>query len=167
MKYLLLTICLLSFGFAAVAQVPVSVEEIYFAKDDGTGEIGEVVESFQTTDTPIYVVVKLTDSAAMNVKMSLVAINVKGLKAESKIITTTYKTTKMQNRVNFSGKPEKIWFVGKYRVDIFLNDKFSKSLEFEISDSVKTSTSINSFVPQTVAKPKPKSLVKIKKRTLQ
>jgi hypothetical protein len=164
-KYFLLTICFLTFSFVAIAQTSVSVEEIYFAKDDGTGEMGDVVESFQTTDTPIYVVVKLTDSAAMNVKMNLVAANVKGLKAESKIITTSFKTSKMQNRVNFSGKPEKLWFVGKYRVDIFLDDKLSKSLEFEITEPAKTSAAANSFAPQTVAKPKPTT--KIKKKTVE
>jgi hypothetical protein len=154
-KYLLLTICLLTFGFAAIAQSPVSVEEIYFAKDDGMGEMGDVVESFQTTDTPIYVVVKLTDSAAMNVKMNLVAASVKGLKADSKIITTSFKTSKMQNRVNFSGKPEKLWFVGKYRVDIFLDDKLSKSIEFEITEPIKNSSEITAFLPKTPSKSKP------------
>jgi hypothetical protein len=166
-KYLLLTICLFTFGLVAVAQSPVSVEEIYFAKDDGTGEMGDVVESFQTTDTPIYVVVKLTDSAVMNVKMNLVAASVKGLKADSNIITTSFKTSKMQNRVNFSGKPEKLWFVGKYRVDIFLDDKFSKSLEFEITEPIKNSAAINSFAPQTATKSKPKPATKIKKKVLQ
>jgi hypothetical protein len=154
-KYLLLTICLFTFGLVAVAQSPVSVEEIYFAKDDGTGEMGDVVESFQTTDTPIYVVVKLTDSAAMNVKMNLVAASVKGLKADSKIITTSFKTSKMQNRVNFSGKPEKLWFVGKYRVDIFLDDKLSKSIEFEITEPIKNSSAITAFLPKIPSKSKP------------
>jgi hypothetical protein len=153
-KYLLLTICLLTFGFMAIAQTPVLVEEIYFARDDGTGEMGDVVESFQTTDTPIYVVVKLTDSAAMNVKMNLVATNVKGLKVGSKIITANFKTSKMQNRVNFSGKPDKIWFVGKYRVDIFLDDKLSKSIEFDITEPLKTSATITTFLPNIPTKPK-------------
>ena len=155
MKFLLLIVCFLAFSVCSFAQTPIYVDEIYFAKDDGKGEIGDSVEKFQTTDNPIYVIVKLNENAATMVKMNLVAINVKGLKAESKVITTTYKTTKMQNRVNFSGKPEKLWFVGMYRVDIFLDDKLSKSLEFEITEPIKNSAAITTFLPKTPIKPKP------------
>jgi len=163
---LILTLCLI-FTFAAAAQEDdktpqtetVAIEQIFLAKDNGEGKAGDEAESFLTTDIPIYCVVQLNSSKPTTVKMNLVAVSVQGVKAESKVITTSYKTNGRQNRVNFTGRPDGIWTVGKYRIDIYLDDKLATGKTFEIikspSEIQKTTPQIDSFVkPKTKSKPR-------------
>jgi hypothetical protein len=134
-----LFVCFL-LSFAAFAQTvetenktEIAVEEITLSRDDGSGEIGDEAESFVITDVPIHCSILLNSIESATVKMNFVAVKAAGLKAESKIVTVSYKTNGKQNRVNFSASPDKIWAVGQYRVDIFINSKLSESKEFEIS----------------------------------
>ena len=69
--------------------------------------------------------------------MIFVAVKVLGVKPETKVITTKYTTNGQQSQVSFTGKPDKIWVAGNYRIDIFINEKAAKSLEFEIQKTVK------------------------------
>lgn len=126
-----------------------SVSEIYLAKDDGNGKAGEVATAFMTTDVPIFCVVKLDLAQPTEVKMNLVAVNVKGVKAETKVITTVYKTKDEQNRVNFKGQPEKFWVAGTYRIDIFLDGKPATKQEFEISKAPPTDEKPIKTTPKT------------------
>ncbi len=140
------------FGQTVENSDEVGIDEMYFAKDDGEGKAGDVAEKFTTTDIPIHCIVQLNSKKSTTVKMIFVAVNVKGVKAETKVITTIYKTNGKQNRVRFTGKPEDIWEAGKYRVDIFLDGKLTKSQELEIEKSTTETTQINKFQP--TAKPK-------------
>lgn len=174
MKIVLIIVICLLFAFTSFAQtedggkIPVSdtvsVEQIYLAKDSGDGSIGEAAESFLTTDIPIYCVVQLNSTKPATVKMNLVAVNVQGVKAESKVITVSYKTNGKQNRVSFTGKPDGAWTVGNYRIDIFVDDKLAGGQPFEIkrspSEIQKTVAPTGSFVP-----PKPRPRPKIVKVT--
>jgi hypothetical protein len=96
--------------------------------------------------------------------MNLVAVNVQGVKAETKVISVSYKTNGKQNRVSFTGKPEGIWTVGSYRIDVFVEDKLAVGKTFEIKKSPleiqKTITKVENFVA-----PKPKPKPKIVKQT--
>ena len=144
MKLMLtITFCLLlaSSVFAQIADGPVNVaaasgtaglQEIYLAKDDGTGQAGEAAESFLTTDVPIYCVVLLDSNKEATVKMNFVAVNVRGVKPETKVISVSYKTNGKQNRVNFTGKPEGAWVAGAYRIDVFIDNKLAGNRAFEI-----------------------------------
>lgn len=137
---------------------PPAIEDVYLAKDNGEGAAGDVVTEFRTTDVPIYCVVQLDSRAKTVVKMNLVAIAVAGVKPETKVVTTSYTTNGRQNRVNFTGTPEDKWTPGKYRVDVFLDGKLAKNLEFEIkgSGSVNSITSASKFIQPTVEATKPK-----------
>ena len=134
---------LLSAGVAAQTEMPVSadltkkvgVEEIYLAKDDGEGGAGEAVESFLTTDVPIYCVVLLDSTKAATVKMNFVAVSVKGVKPETKVLSVSYQTNGKQNRVNFTGRPDGAWIAGSYRIDIFVDDNLAGNRSFEIKKS--------------------------------
>lgn len=139
---------------AALAQTD-GIEEVYLAKDDGNGKAGEQVTEFQTTDIPIYCVVLLESEAKAVVKMNFVAVNVAGVKPETKVVTASYTTKDGQNRVNFSGKPEGKWTPGKYRVDLFLDGKKVKDLEFDIKIASGNSTAVKYFQPTETPKPKP------------
>lgn len=111
--------------------------EIYLAKDDGTGQAGEEATSFVTTDVPIYCVVQLGSAQPTTVKMNLVAVAVRGVKAETKVVSTTYTTKDNQDRVNFSGRPVGPWVAGRYRVDIFVANSPVASREFAVQQAVQ------------------------------
>lgn len=154
---------LLTFSFtlvvwvsAAFAQPPEPaemrwIEDIYLAKDDGSGKAGDTAASFSTTDIPIYCVVLLSGASPVTVKMNLVAVTVPGVKPEKPVVSTSYTTKDNQNRVNFSGSPDKLWTAGKYRADVFIDGTLVKKLDFEIR---KPATPVKSALGFQPAKPK-------------
>lgn len=166
MKIILVSALCFVFVFGVFAQEPentpqpetVAVEQMFLAKDNGEGKAGDEAESFLTTDIPIYCVIQLNSTKPVIVKMNFVAVNVQGVKAETQVISVSYKTNGKQNRVNFTGKPEKFWAAGSYRIDVFIDGKLSTGKTFEITKSPletkPTVTKTQSFVSP---KPKPKS----------
>jgi hypothetical protein len=151
MKAALLIILIFTICGAARAQAPAStpvgIEEAYLAKDDGEGKAGDQVTEFQTTDVPIHCIVLLESNLGAVVKMTFVAVAVAGVKAETKVVTASYTTHDGQNRVNFTGRPDGKWTPGKYRVDLFLNGKMSRNIEFEIKSSAAGVPGAASFQP--------------------
>ena len=157
-------LCLL-FSLAALGQTPeiqssqqdndtVAIEEIYLAKDNGEGKAGEPETNFLTTDIPIFCVVQLNSTKPATVKMNFIAAKVPGVKAETKVVSVSFKTNGKQNRVNFTGKPEDNWVAGTYRVDIFIDGKLAGSKELEIQPAATTNPAVKSFQPKPAAKPK-------------
>jgi hypothetical protein len=131
-----------------------AIEEVYLAKDDGSGQAGEMVTEFRTTDIPIFCVVLLETADKVTVMMNFVAVSVAGVKADTKVVSASYTTTKGQDRVNFTGRPEGKWTPGTYRVDIFLDGKVAKNVEFEIKKDGGNSSAVKFFQPPP-PKPKP------------
>jgi hypothetical protein len=161
------TLCLLlalsTFAQNGNGDVPepetVTVEQIYLAKDNGEGKAGDAAEFFLTTDIPIYCVVELNSTKPATVRMNFIAVNVAGVKAETKVISVSYKTNGRQNRVSFTGKPEGAWTAGNYRIDIYIDDKLARGQSFDIkkspSDVQKTPAPVENFtVPKPKAKPR-------------
>lgn len=151
--FLLLLVC---FGSAvSMAQAETSlVTEIYVAKDDGQGIAGPAVDSFSVTDLPIHCVVVLKSNAAVTVKMNFIAVDVKGVKPETRVITVNFKTDGAQNQVYFTGKPKTgNWVAGNYRVDIFVDDKLAGSKAFPITGPAIVPAAQTNFV---APKPKPR-----------
>lgn len=135
---ILLLICLL-FSINLYAQIndDVRVEELYLARDNGSGKVGETTQSFFTNDIPIHCIVELDSIKPVTVKMVFVAVKVNGVKPETKVITSKYTTNGEQTQVNFTGKPDKVWIAGNYRIDIFIDEKQAKSIEFEIQKKIQ------------------------------
>jgi hypothetical protein len=132
----------------------VGVEEIYLAKDNGEGKAGDAETSFLTTDIPIFCVVQLNSTKPATVKMNFIAAKVAGVKAETKVVSISFKTNGKQNRVNFTGKPEGLWIAGNYRVDVFIDGKLAGSRELEIQKSATENPAVKSFQPKPASKPK-------------
>lgn len=130
------------------------LEDMYLAKDDGSGQAGEIAASFVTNDVPIYCVVVLSGASPVTVKMNLVAVTVAGVKPETRVVSTSYTTKDNQNRVNFSGSPDKFWTAGKYRADVFIDGTLVKKLDFEIRKPATAVKSALGFQPAQPAKPK-------------
>lgn len=161
MKFIHIAVFCLFIAAAAHAQGDLpsapTLQEAYLAKDDGNGKAGEQTNEFSTTDIPIYCVVLLDTQKPVTVKINFVAVNVAGVKAETKVVTASYTTKDGQNRVNFTGRPDTKWTPGSYRVDIFLDGRAAKAVEFEIK-AKSTATGIKSFTqpkPKTARRSKP------------
>ena len=150
----LLLSCHAAFPQNASPEAVGGIQEVYLAKDDGNGKAGEQVTEFRTTDIPIHCVVLLESTAKAVVKMNFVAVNVSGVKPETKVFTTRYTTKFGQNRVNFTGRPEGKWTPGKYRVDLFLDGKKSRDVEFEIKSAGGNTTAVKYFQSSETPKPK-------------
>ena len=157
MKLFLLIIFVGVFQLAVLSQtpVPVAINQAYLAKGDGSGHVGDPATNFTTTDIPIYCVVQLESAIPTTVKMELVAERVAGVKAETRIVSTTYTTRDGQNRVNFNGRPAGKWVPGKYRADIYVDGKLAKNLTFEIRAEGPSAAASRSFAPNSQKSEKP------------
>jgi hypothetical protein len=165
LKYFIFLISAMLCSSPVIAQTPESdpgTAEIYLAKDDGKGKPGEPATVFSTSDSPIHCVVKLGDTTPVTVKMFLVAVNVSGVKPDSRVVSASFTTTDGQNEVFFNGRPHKVWFAGSYRADIFVDGKPFRSLDFVVT-APKAAVKANSFAPKSaVAKPRsPRSKPKV------
>lgn len=154
---LLLMLLLCPAVFAQPEQAEGPVADAFLAFSNGDGGPGEESAEFKTTDNPIYCIVNLSATDSQTVKMNLVAVRVAGLREGSRIVTTSYTTKDGENIVHFSGGPAKVWFVGKYRAEIFVNDKLEKTLEFDVkgTTSAVPSTSFTEKQKQVPARRRP------------
>ena len=132
------------------------IEEVFLAKDNGMGKAGEQVAEFGINDIPIHCVVLLESPTKMVVRMNFVAVNVAGVKPDTKVVSASYTTSEGQNRVNFTGRPDGIWTAGKYRVDLFLDGKLVKNIEFDIKGGGSV-TGASYLQSHPADKPRPKS----------
>lgn len=166
MRFLLVVILCLFYGLGVFGQTTetaekaiVNVESIALMRDDGEGNPGEETEVFKTTDFPIHCQVTLDSMKAAAIKMIVAAAAVPGLKAETKILTINYKTNGEQNIINFRGSPQKAWMAGKYRVDVFVDNRLAGNKEFIIEKPGSASAGRTDFSP-----PKIKSKTKSKRK---
>jgi hypothetical protein len=150
-----LLMCIVCAGFVAAQTAAPSIEEVYLARDNGNGKAGEQAEEFRTTDVPVHCVILLDIPAKVTVKMNFVAVNVAGVKPETKVVTASYTTKETQNRVNFTGTPDGTWTPGRYRVDLFIDGKPARSVEFDIKASTANVAAANYLKPSEPSKPKP------------
>jgi hypothetical protein len=147
-------------AFNPALSAVVGIEEIYLAKDDGSGQAGEVAENFLTTDVPIYCVVMLDSVKPATVRMNFIAVSVKGVKPETKVFTTSYKTDGRQDRVNFTGKPDRFWVAGNYRIDVYIDEKLAGKQSFEIRTAAPQNNQTPVAEAQNFVPPKGKAAAK-------
>ncbi len=167
MRYLVVIAVLILPAMIASAQSeplsePAGKVEIFLAKDDGTGHVGEPATSFQTTDSRIYCIVQLPSSTPATVKMHFVAVSVPGVKPDTRVVTTSYTTKDGEDTVNFHGKPKTSWIAGKYRVEIFVDGKVVKDVSFDITGP-RSFTGSSFIAPTTKLKQGPIIIGKPKK----
>ena len=165
--FLILLLSIFSLGVNAQSEkfdntAAPGVEEIYLAKDEA-GEAGAAVESFSTLDVPIHCVVRLDSTKIVRVKMNFVAENVPGVKPETQVISVVYKTDGKQNQVNFTGKPEKFWTAGDYRIDVYIDETTAASKRFVIKKLPNATEKIPLQKIKNFAPVKPKPVQRVKK----
>ena len=118
------------------------IENAFLAKANDDGKAGEPAGVFATDDVPIFCVVRLDSLQAVTVKLVLVAVKVPGVKAGSNVVSISYKTNGMQDRVDFEGRPDGRWVAGSYRADIYLDNKKAKAIDFDIGTPAKPATPV-------------------------
>lgn len=154
MKIILSILVCLFFSLNLFAQTEnteeILVEEVTLWRIGIDNKPKEEVENFLTSDKTLFFRIQLNSVKPATVKMVLVAVNVPGIKAETKSVTVSYTTNGKQNIVNFRAQPEDVWTAGTYRADIFINGKIAAKKEFLIEKPANTSTTENT--PQTVPK---------------
>ncbi|MDQ3063965.1 MAG: hypothetical protein M3R14_14060 [Acidobacteriota bacterium] len=111
----------------------VTIEYATLHRDDGGGDDGEEVESFKPTDNPQYIKVKLSEFGSDNlVKAVFTAVNAGGAK-NFKLFEKEMKMETFTNVATFNlslaGKP---FPVGDYKVDIYVNDKLAKTVNYKV-----------------------------------
>jgi len=126
-----------------------TIAEIFLARANADGKAGDAAENFVITDIPIFCVVRFTSPGVAAVKMDLIALNVPGVKGESRVVSTTYTTKETEDRVNFSGRPKGNWVPGRYRADVFVGEKKVRTIEFEIKNSPTESANPTAPQPKT------------------
>ena len=119
------------------------VEQVFLAKDNGAGQAGDPATLFSPTDIPIHCVVVLSNASQVTIKMQLVAVNVQGVKPDTPVVTTSYTTRDLQDRVFFTGKPSGTWVAGTYRADIYIDGNLVEKLEFRILPASLPAPSLN------------------------
>ncbi len=130
-------------------------EEVYLARDDGFGKPGDPATEFAATDIPIHCVVVLSSSSPVTVKMDLIAENVPGVRAGSKVISSSYTTKDLQDRVLFHGKPHKLWIAGVYRADIYIDGNLVGKYPFRIKGAAADpKPPVMNYQPKQPAKPR-------------
>ena len=129
-------------------------EEVYLAKDDGAGNPGEAATEFISTDVPIHCVVVLGKASSATVKMDLIAVSVAGVKPESRVISTSYTTKGLQDRVLFNGKPQKLWIAGTYRADIYVDGILVGKFPFVIKGAGVEPKPAMNYQPKQQVKPR-------------
>lgn len=134
----------------------IGVEQISLARDDGSGKAGEAANVFMTTDVPIHCSVQLASAKSVLVKLNFIAVKAIGLKSETNVVSVSYKTNGKHNIVNFNASPETVWTAGAYRIDILIDGKLSKSLEFEIKKSPKEISKEKQSPPKIKPQPRAK-----------
>ena len=144
-------------SFSAIAQapepaLPAFFDKVYLAKDDGSGNPGEEAVEFLLTDVPIHCVVLLSTDKPVTVKMDLIAENVPGVKPALKVISTSFTTDEMQDRVYFNGRPKKVWFPGVYRADIYIDGVLAGKFPFTVKGLAAAQPPASNFQPKASAK---------------
>lgn len=108
-----------------------AITDIHMAKDDA-GDPGAKTESFVPSDRTIHCVAKLKEAkAGTQVKFSWFALTGSGAEKE-KIKDVDYTTKEDENIVQSKLFLQKDWPAGKYRVDVYVNDKLEKTVPFSI-----------------------------------
>lgn len=102
------------------------------ARDDGSGNAGETVTSFKPSDHTFHAHVELNRiETGLKVKLAWVAVDT----SEGKNVAIADKefTALAANVVDGQLSLPNDWPVGKYRLDVYLNDTLAQSVDFTVA----------------------------------
>jgi hypothetical protein len=128
----LLLVTLAALTACSGSSEPVKIDSVTLARDDGNGNAGEAVTSFKPTDHIFHATVKLNRiETGLKVKLSWIAVDAGGTK-DTEIDHAEF-TSLAANVINGKIELPNDWPTGKYRLDIYLNDKLAQSVDFTVA----------------------------------
>jgi hypothetical protein len=105
----------------------ISIESVILTNDGG-----DAVTNFKPSDNPQRAVVKLSEiESGTRVKAVWTAVNAGGEKNQ-KILEKEVETDSMMNQANFSLSLPNPFPTGDYKVEIYLNGKLSKTVNYKV-----------------------------------
>ena len=134
-KRLLLSLgllCLLLLSACGGSSGPVKISSITFARDDGSGNAGDTVTDFKPSDHVLHATVTLDHiETGLKVKLTWVAVEAGG---ETNTEIASYEFSALAgNVINGQASLPNDWPTGKYRLDVYLNDKLTQSANFNVA----------------------------------
>ena len=104
-----------------------NIKEAWMAKD----EAGEQKSEVFAQDEVFYCIVELANAPdETSVKAAWTAVNVEG--EEPNLFIDETELTGGSNRLTFELSNNMLWPLGRYKVDLYLNDELDQTLEFEV-----------------------------------
>ena len=107
------------------------VEKITLAKDDGSGNVGETVESLTPADRQFHATGELDKGADAKVKADLIAVET-AQGNNVKVLSNDYEVGGIENQVHLKYSLPNDWPAGSYKIDVYVNDKLAQTKEFKI-----------------------------------
>jgi hypothetical protein len=105
-------------------------------------------------DEPFYCVVELADAPDdTKVKAIWTAVEIEG--SDPNTLIDEVEVTSGSDTLHFDLTNDKLWPVGKYKVELFLNDKLDRTLEFEVEGEVAAATPEAEPTSEATATPEP------------
>lgn len=119
-------------GSTAIAVAESSAVENILLFRDSAGVPGPAVDRFTASDNPLHAVIQLSGvEMGTKVRAELVAVDAGG--EEDYTVAEEDLTVDMGGRsANFTIELPRPWPPGTYRVDVYLNGRPARALEFEI-----------------------------------
>lgn len=112
-----------------------NIGEALLAKDD---EGKEVTTTFNPDDT-FYLLVTLRNAPDdTHVKAAWIAANVPDVEPNTQL--QDYELVSGSGKLTFNLSNDNLWPAGAYKVDIYLNDKLDRSLDFSVVNTSGTNT---------------------------
>jgi hypothetical protein len=109
-----------------------NIKDAVLAKGYDNGEAVDPTTVFAQDDQTIHLVVKVANAPSdTTVKAVWQIVQVEGYDP-SVIDETSLTLDSGQDSVDFTLSNDQLWPVGKYKVDLYLNDKLDRTLEYEV-----------------------------------
>jgi len=129
---LLLLLCTLALSVAACSASTANISEATLAHGFADGKAIDATSSFASTDNPFHYVVTLSnapDDTKVKAVWTIVDAGAGQFK-DQKLDETLLQSA--GGTLDFTLKGNQEWPKGKYKVELYLNDKLDRSADFEV-----------------------------------
>jgi hypothetical protein len=114
-----------------------NIKSAQLARGYQDGKAVGTTNTFAPTDNPLHCVVEVANApGGTRVKSVWTAVDATGLDGvahkDQRIDEKEFSTTDTGSVIDFTLSNDAQWPVGRYKVDIYLNDKLDRTLEFEV-----------------------------------
>jgi plastocyanin len=121
---------------ASVQEGKIGVASIALMRDDGSGEPGDVVQSFTPADRKMHFEVKTTGLLSPGSKVKWVFTAVDTSSGQNIEITTVDTDVLVANNLTATLTLDKDWPTGSYKADVFINGNLFTTVEYNVEGEV-------------------------------